>query len=270
MSGIYQQPAMKTDKILVIISSTLVFCALSSVSAQGGTIPPEFVPAYETFRDAVYQNAPIAEIRNHYKAADSVRIMLIKDKKDNTYWSGRLEYLAGRAENELKNWKEADAHLAIGLKAIDEHLRTCFCDEGWRVKSAIMGQMCLVKIRQFEYWWVLMHGLEVSYLANTALKIQPQNGKAHILIASTLVYPPVIYGGNPSKGIEVMNTALAMPDIEKDDQFNIFSGLGIAYGRLDRKEEALAYLNKALELYPGNRYAAEKLKEIASGQHVNP
>jgi tetratricopeptide (TPR) repeat protein len=261
---------MKTDKIFVIIGSTLILPALCLTGARAGTIPPEFVPVYETLRDAVYQNAPIAEIRNHYKTADSLRTKVIKDKKDNSYWSGRLEYLAGRAENELQNWKEADAHLAIGLKAIDEHMRTCSCDEGWRVKSAIMGQMCLVKIRQMEYWWVFMHGLEVSYLANTALKIQPRNGKAHILIASTLVYPPVLYGGNPSKGIEVMNTALEMPDIEKDDLFNIFSGLGIAYGRLERREEALAYLNKALELYPGNRYAAEKLKEIASGQHVNP
>lgn len=261
---------MKTHKILVITRSTLFLLAFCVICASAGTIPPEFVPVYDTLRDAVYQNSPISEIRNHYKAADSVRLKFIKDKKDKTYWSGRLEYLAGRAENELRNWKEADAHLAIGLKAIDEHLRTCSCDEGWRVKSAIMGQMCLVKIRQMEYWWVLMHGLEVSYLANTALKLQPQNGKAHILIASTLVYPPVLYGGNPSKGIEVMNTALEMPDIEKDDQFNIFSGLGIAYGRLERREEALAYLNKALELYPGNRYAAEKLKEIASGQHVNP
>jgi tetratricopeptide (TPR) repeat protein len=261
---------MKTDKILAIIRCSLVFPALCAISAWSDTIPPEFVPAYETLRDAVYQNIPIVEIRNHYKAADSLRARLIKDKKDNTYWSGRLEYLAGRAENELRNWKEADVHLAKGLKAIDIHLRTCPCDEGWRVKSAIMGQMCLVKIRQFEYWWVLMHGLEVSYLANTALKLQPKNGKAHILIASTLVYPPVLYGGNPSKGIEVMNTALEMPDIEKDDQFNIFSGLGIAYGRLERREEALAYLNKALELYPGNRYATEKLREIASGQHVNP
>jgi tetratricopeptide (TPR) repeat protein len=261
---------MKTDKIPVIIRNALFLLALCAMSTRSGAIPPEFVPVYETFRDAVYQNSPIVEIRNHYKTADSLRTKLIKDKKDNTYWSGRLEYLAGRAENELRNWKEADSHLAIGLKAIDEHLRTCSCDEGWRVKSAIMGQMCLVKIRQFDYWWVLMHGLEVSYLANTALKIQPRNGKAHILIASTLVYPPVLYGGNPGKGIEVMNTALEMPDIEKDDQFNIFSGLGIAYGRLDKKEEALAYLNKALELYPGNRYAAEKLREIASGQHVNP
>jgi tetratricopeptide (TPR) repeat protein len=261
---------METLKFLAITWFSLAVLACGAPASFAGTIPPEFVPAYETLRDAVYQNSPIAEIRNHYKAADSLRARIIKDKKDNTYWSGRLEYLAGRAENELRNWKEADAHLAKGLKAIDTHLATCSCDEGWRVKSAIMGQMCLVKIRQVEYWWVLLHGLEVSYLANTALKIQPKNGKAHILIASTLVYPPVLYGGNPSKGIEVMNTALEMPDIEKDDQFNIFSGLGIAYGRLERREEALAYLNKALELYPGNRYATEKLREIASGQHVTP
>lgn len=263
---------MKTEKIPGIFQVVVIFNALCFCSAFAApAVPPEFVPAYETLRDAVYQNSPIAEIRKDYRKADSLRMKVFNNKKDNAYWCGRLEYLEGRAENELQNWKEADSHLAIGLKAIDDHLRLCAsCDEGWRVKSAIMGQMCLVKIRQFEYWWVFMHGLEVSYLANTALKIQPKNGKAHILIGSTLVYPPIIYGGNPSKGIEVMNTALEMPDIEKDDQFNIFSGLGIAYGRLERREEALAYLNKALELYPGNRYAAEKLKEIASGQHVNP
>jgi tetratricopeptide (TPR) repeat protein len=256
--------AMLFTLVLVMVFPTTGMCTNPAAPSSA------FASAYINLRDSVYQNASIANIRKLYAIADSLRNRPFTEQNNSLYWSARLEYLAGRAENELHNWDEADRHLATGLKAINLHVANNSCDDGWRVKSAIMGQMCLVKIRRMEYWWVLMHGLEVSQLANMALKIQPKNGKAHILIGSTLVYPPLIYGGDPERGIEVMNTALSMPDIEKDDRFNIFSGIGIAYGRLDRKEEALTYLNKALELYPGNRYAGEKFREIASGQHVVP
>jgi len=261
-------PAALPGEILALVPFLLVIVTASFAGAW--TVPPAFEPAYTQLRDLVYQNAPIAQIRKSYETADSLRAIVIQDRDESAYWSARIEYLAGRAENELRNWKAADSHLAIGLTAVQRHLDRCSCDEGWRVKSAILGQMCLVKIRRFEYWWVFLHGLDVSHFADEALKAQPKNGKAKILVGSTLVYPPLIYGGNPKRGIEVMNDALSMPDIEKDDMFNIFSGIGIAYGRLDKKPEALAYLNKALMLYPSNRYANEKFRDIAAGRHVEP
>ncbi len=264
---------MKTSPTIAAIRFVTVITVflVASGACRGQNLSPEaFAPSYRNLRDAVYQNLPILAIRDSYNRADSLRKLVIEDTSDNAYWSARIEYLAGRAEAELRNWKEADSHLSIGLKAITYYLERRSCDEGFRVKSAITGQLCLIKIRQMEFWWVLRHGLEVSYFANVALKLQPNNGKARILIGSTLVYPPLIYGGNPKRGIEVMNDALLMPDIEKDDLFNIFSGIGIAYGRLDKRDEALAYLNRALQLYPGNRYAGQKFKDIAAGRHVDP
>jgi tetratricopeptide (TPR) repeat protein len=250
--------------------SPIIFLFFLFVSIKACNIPKELIPAYENLRDAVYQNYSIEEIRNSFYIVDSLCNKLIKNSQQRAYCIARFEYLIGRAENEQKNWKEAEKHLLNGIRAIEQHIKKCSCDEAWRVKSALMGQLCLVKIRTMDYVWVIKHGLDVSKLANTAIKLQPHNGKAHILIASTLVYPPIIYGGNPRKGAEVMSKALTMPDIEKDDQFNIYSGLGIAYGRLQQRELALAYLEKALELYPNNKYVLEISKQIVSGQNVTP
>ncbi len=96
----------------------------------------------------MYQNVPILDIRDLHKKADSLRRAAIGNKSDNAYWSARIEYLAGRAETDLGNRKEADSHLSIWLKAISYYVECCSCDEGWRVKSAITGQLCLIKIRQ--------------------------------------------------------------------------------------------------------------------------
>jgi|GEM_PF-5167004 len=91
------------------IAMLLVFLAATGVRGGQTGVPPRLAPAYERLRDAVYQNVPIIDIRDLYKKADSLRRAAIGNKSDNAYWSARIEYLAGRAETELRNWKEADS-----------------------------------------------------------------------------------------------------------------------------------------------------------------
>jgi tetratricopeptide (TPR) repeat protein len=61
-----------------------------------------------------------------------------------------------------------------------------------------------------------------------------------------------------------MREALAMGTAERDDLFNIYSGIGLAYGKLRDLEEARRWLGKALELYPGNVYARAEYGKLDS------
>ena len=73
-------------------------------------------------------------------------------------------------------------------------------------------------------------------------------------MAAGKVYPPPVFGGNPRLGIELMHKALAMGNAERDDLFNIYSGIGLAYDKLKDSQEARRWLREALDLYPGNLF----------------
>ena len=85
-------------------------------------------------------------------------------------------------------------------------------------------------------------------------------------IQSTMsVYPPAMFGGNPKRGIELMQGALALGTAERDDLFNIYLGIGLAYGKLKNTAEARRWLAMALELYPGSAYAKTEYEKLGKG-----
>jgi len=49
-----------------------------------------------------------------------------------------------------------------------------------------------------------------------------------------------------------------------EDGFNIYSGIGLAYGRLKNREEARRWLEKALELYPGNLFVRGEYRKLGN------
>jgi tetratricopeptide (TPR) repeat protein len=71
-----------------------------------------------------------------------------------------------------------------------------------------------------------------------------------------------VFGGNPRVGIEMMRRVLERGAREKDDLFNIYSGIGLAYGKIKNREAALKWLEMALELYPNNEYVNEEYRKI--------
>lgn len=65
-----------------------------------------------------------------------------------------------------------------------------------------------------------------------------------------------------SKIVPLAETALELQGIDKDDRFNIYSSIGIAYHKLDCNEKALSWLEKSLEIYPGNRFINRDYNKI--------
>jgi tetratricopeptide (TPR) repeat protein len=102
----------------------------------------------------------------------------------------------------------------------------------------------------------------MSY-AEKAIALDPRNAAARIIVAASKVYPPPVFGGNPGRGIELMREALALGTAEKDDLFNIYSGIGIAYSKMDDKAAARPWMDKALALYPGNEYIRQELSRLS-------
>jgi tetratricopeptide (TPR) repeat protein len=86
-----------------------------------------------------------------------------------------------------------------------------------------------------------------------------------MLLASRYVYSPGIWGGNPDKGIAMLEDIAAMDGLDREDEHNIAVGIGFAHTMADRWDEAVPYFRRALDVYPGNIYAAAMLRLSESG-----
>lgn len=248
---------MKSIPGIAGLACVLLFAALFPAIAVETS--PSFLSEYEALRDATYnQNGDLNGTPRLYELAIEAAEDSSLPDKDRLYWLSRIEYMMGRAYQNVERKKQADRHFERGYEYIEASESYGEYSESWRMKSEIISQRCLVR----GVGYILGNGLNVNKYAEKALELNPDNGKAIIIIASSKVYPPPIYGGNPKKGILLMEEASEKPDIEKDDLFNIYSGYGVGYAKLEDFEKARFWFESALMLYPDNAYVNEEYEKI--------
>ncbi len=247
---------MRQRRTVALVFVLLLCTGLDAAAVERN---PSFFSEYEALRDAVYnQNGDLNGTPRLYSAAIDAAESSSLPEKDRNYWLSRIEYMMGRAYYNLEEKKKADRHYEKGYEYIEKSAASGDYSESWRMKSEIISQRCLVR----GVGYILGNGLNVNKFAEKALEMDPDNGKAIIIIGSSKVYPPPIYGGDPDEGLRLMEEASEKPDIEKDDLFNIYSGYGIAYTKLEDYEKARFWLESALMLYPDNAYVNEEYEKI--------
>ena len=107
--------------------------------------------------------------------------------------------------------------------------------------------------------YMMLNGPKILDLAQEAIELDPGEIKAYLLIASRYIYSPSIFGGNPTKGIDIIETIVQKSSLNREDAHNINVALGVANSKLDRWLEATHYFQKAQEIYPGNVYCVAML-----------
>lgn len=151
--------------------------------------------------------------------------------------------------------KEAIDYYELSLefikKELDSYTKDVAKDENYAqflaLKADSISQLCLLKSLSY----TVGNGLSVARFAKEVLSIIPNDNRAKMLIASSKIYPPKIYGGDPQDGIKLLNE-ISLTDIGDEERFNIYSGYGYCYARLGQKTNALSYIQKALDIYPTN------------------
>ncbi len=247
---------------LFFASMAIVTVALSVNAQADESALTDYQLSYVELRDRTYNSDDPAGLGEPYRRAlRQARRAHREGTLGDTqlaYWIGRIEYLMGRAWQAVEQNDQADGHYTAGLEIIESALEAQRTSELLRLQSDTISQLCLVR----GLGYTIINGPRVGPLAQEAIELDPDNGKAIIILASAKVYPPPIFGGNPSEGVRLMREALEKPNIEKDDRFNILSGIGVALGKLSRDAEARRYLRRALELYPLNSFANEELDRL--------
>ena len=166
------------------------------------------------------------------------------------------EYFMGRTYQYYDQNNNALACYERGYALAEESLKIKETSDGWVLRSNNLGQMCTLKSNAY----VMSHGLDVGKYSENALKLNRRNATAQHIIASRWIYAPAPFH-NLSKGISMMKEILSGNyDMERDDLFNVYTALAYAYLRDKNKAEARIWIDKALTIYPTNKYVAQELK----------
>ena len=228
----------------------LFFAAICHTAPAAERLSPLLIP----LREAVYEQKLTAdEVRPLYLAA--------KAAVTGHYYGAtryialsRCEYFMGRVLQFEKRNSEAATHYAEGLRLAETALEIAPSAGAWVMMAENLSQSCVVRSNAF----AMRHGLNVERYAKNALAIDRRNAAAQYIVAARWVYAPSPFN-NLRRGIEMMKAVITEGDMDKDDRFNVYSAIGYAYIKQRRHTDARPWLQKSLEIYPSNQFAAELL-----------
>jgi tetratricopeptide (TPR) repeat protein len=238
------------------IKLTLIFFASGLLHAAGNdsTLPPWFIP----LRDAVYeQELKADEIAPLYRDA-LVKAGLASSESEKLVLFSRCEYMMGRAYQYEERKEEASLCYERGMKYAEDSIKLDGGAWACQMFAENISQACAVRGTSY----AVSNGLKVEEYAKKALKLDADNVASLLMVASRWIYAPWPFH-NHSKGIKLLNEIISKYDkddmMQRDDHFNVYIALGFVYNEQKKKADARRWLEKALSVYPTNKYADKLL-----------
>jgi tetratricopeptide (TPR) repeat protein len=242
----------KKRYISIIMRFFPVLFLLVSVCLWAESLPEWLIP----LREAVYeQKLKAEEVKPLYQAAKTVAESHYTGAALDTALS-RCEYLMGRVYQYEKRDNEASVHYDKGIQLAEKSIAVSPSAAAWVMLSENTSQNCAVR----SWTYAMSNGLNVEKFAKNALALEKRNATAQYIIAARYVYAPSPFH-NYKKGIQMMEAIISEGDMEKDDQFNVYSAIGYVYVQQKKYADARPWLLKALEVYPSNKHAAGLLAQ---------
>ena len=189
-----------------------------------------------------------------YQAPESVEVVFIQDKSMR---KGKFKQM----QKSYDNLDEMVGFYEESLAFSEAYLEGGRDARGVRLYAEALGQLSTLK----SLGYLMSHGSKIQPLAEEALALDPGEIKAHLLLASRYVYSPGFWGGDPEKGIAMLEDIGRMNGLSREDEYNINVGIGFAHTMAGRWDEAVPFFQKAFELYPGNVYAAGMIELCEAG-----
>lgn len=255
---------MKVFKRLCAFACALLCCAVCCY-AQGG-LPTELKPvSLAVFRDAMYADPLNDEsLRVLYEQTKTDILASLSDY-DMYVAQSRLDYYMGRSYSYAQNKTEAASFYDRSLESAEKALAIREGPEALLMQGESLSQNCAVKPTSY----ALAHGMKIGKIAKQALDADPKNGAALYLLSAQHIYAPSPFN-NYRRGIKEMQEILDTSGVrlENDDLFNITSALAYVYIRQEKYDEALPWIQKALEVYPTNFFALSLQEQILSKRKV--
>ena len=228
---------------------------------QALPLPDWYIP----LRDAIYEQKLNADgVAPLYRAAKQRAEQTLSGSGLQLMLS-RCEYMMGRALQYDERKREAADCYARGIDFAQKGLDSAG-DAALSANSAGLYQMLAENISQScavrSTAWVMANGLKVEEYSKKALEADPENIAALYMIAARWVFAPSPFN-DLKKGLTMMQ-AIANDHRERrspvdsdDDRFNVYSAIGYAFYQQKKYGEAKQWFDKALLVYPSNKYVGE-------------
>ena len=264
-----------TRRILTGILLIIMASLLGAESREVGSPEIRAERLVQEFRDSMYQHHHSDEVMRQAQRILSADLGdLGLESQERIYWDSLSLYYLGRAYQSLDTVEavlEQDSDVRGGkfkriqtsipelsatvdayersLSGMETYLEKERDSRGVWLYAQALSQLSTLK----SLGYLLGNGTRIQPLAEEALELDATNVKAALLLASRFIYSPGIWGGNPDKGIAMLEELRGRGD--KEDEHNIEIGTGFAHTMAKRWNQALPHFRNALEIYPGNVYA---------------
>ncbi|MBN1837126.1 MAG: tetratricopeptide repeat protein [Spirochaetales bacterium] len=176
------------------------------------------------------------------------------------YWQAEVEYLLGFVEQADGRPEEAQRRFEVGRDLILESLDQVESSQAYRLLADTYAQLLILNGLLYK----MAYGLKVREMAEEALRLDPRNLKAKLTLALFYKNAPGIAGGSRARSLELLQELEGEPELERVDRFSVYAWLGITYSEGRQPARARRYLERALEVYPGNSWLREMLAELPS------
>jgi tetratricopeptide (TPR) repeat protein len=203
------------------------------------------------------QNTGTVEILRLYAAA--------KEDIDQTlsgagYYTAlsRCAYLAGITFQAEGRKNEAAASYAQGIAWAEDSISITPTSEGYQYLAANLALSCWVQPLSY----ALANVEKIDENARRALALNPQNLAAQYVIAAKYIQAPWPVG-NMRRGANLLReiTNQNLETLEKEDVFNIYLTMAVVCEKEKKNGEAGIWRNRALALYPANRFRETLLRQ---------
>jgi len=235
---------------MIMLAFLLLFPA---VSVYSQSLPEWYIP----LREAIYEQKLSADeiVPVYHNVTNRAKTSLLGTAQ--YIMLSRCEYMMGRAYQYEEKKDQAASHYGEGITWAQKALEIQDSAEAWQMLAENISQSCAV--RPVSY--AMANGLKVEKYSKNALAIDGRNAAAQIMIAARWIYAPSPFH-NYRRGIEMMSAVPEESNMQKDDLFNVYVGIGYAY--LQQRNIVLArqWLQKSLEIYPTNKYVQSLLAKL--------
>jgi tetratricopeptide (TPR) repeat protein len=207
-------------------------------------------------RDAVYeQTLSVEQVYPLYMAALARAGDEFTDA-DLLQTYSRCHYYMGMVYLYYQENNKALACFQNGYNEAERSLTIQETAEGWVLLAANLSQMCIIKNNA----WVLVHGLDIEKFSKKALQLDPRNATAQFLIATFRANAPWPVN-DTAKSRAIMHEMLnGGADLQRDDLFNSYTLFAYLCLQEQKNDDARVWIDKALSVYPTNKYAAQELR----------
>ena len=239
------------------------------------------------FRDEMYlQRIDDEELYRHYRILRADLGDLALDERERQFWMAQAAYYMARGYQALdtvrevldqdddmrhgkfkklqKSYSRLDDIIALYEESLS--LAEAFMDGGREARGVRLYAESLSQLSTLKSLGFLMsNGPKIQPLGEEAVEMDPGNVKARILLASRYVYSPGVWGGDPDRGIAMLEAVRDSGGGDREDEHNIAVGIGFAHTMAERWGDAVPYFRRALEIYPGNVYDTAMLELCEAG-----